>query len=154
MSARSGPEDEMFEKKEDFPTADSKSIETIVGESVKLKGNLKSNGDIIINGSITGDVSTKASVQVGTSANVVASIKAANVQISGVVQGNIEAKETLQISETGKVYGDIHSGVLVVSPGALFTGKCTMMESKREIDLEPVLEEEEEPQKEHDTSKK
>ena len=144
----------MFEKKEDFPTADAKSIETIVGESVKLKGNLKSDGDIVINGSITGDVRTKASVQVGTSANVVASIKAANVQVSGVVQGNIEAKETLQISETGKVYGDIHSGVLVVSPGALFTGKCTMMETKRDIELEPVLEEEEEAKKEHADTKK
>src|SRR3990167_6061995 len=111
----------MFEKKEDFPSTDNKNIETIVGESVKLKGNLKSDGDIIVNGSISGDVKTKASVQVGTNANVVASIKASNVQVSGVVQGNIEARETLQISETGKVYGDINVGVLIVSPGALFS---------------------------------
>ncbi|MEK7447766.1 MAG: polymer-forming cytoskeletal protein [Patescibacteria group bacterium] len=143
----------MFEKKEDFPSTDNKSIETIVGESVKLKGNLKSDGDIIINGSIAGDVKTKASVQVGANANVVAGIKAANVQVSGVVQGNIEARETLQISETGKVYGDISVGVLVVSPGALFSGKCTMLENKREIDLEPILEVEEEPQKEESGKK-
>jgi len=132
----------MFEKKEDFPTVDNKSVETIVGETVKLKGNLKSDGDIVINGSVAGDVKTKASVQIGSHANVVASVKAGNVQISGVVQGNIEAKETLQISESGKVYGDIIAGVLVVSPGALFSGKCTMTESKREIELEPTLEEE------------
>lgn len=144
----------MFEKKEDFPVTDSKSIETIVGESVKLKGNLKSDGDIIINGSISGDVKTKASVQVGTSANVVASIKASNVQISGVVQGNIEARETLQLSETGKVYGDINVGVLVVSPGALFSGKCTMLETKREIELEPTLEIEEESKEEEESEKK
>jgi cytoskeletal protein CcmA (bactofilin family) len=138
----------MFEKKEDFPSTDNKNIETIVGETVKLKGNLKSDGDIIINGSIAGDVKTKASVQVGANANVVASIKASNIQVSGVVQGNIEAKETLQISETGKVYGDINVGVLVVSPGALFSGKCTMLETKREIELEPTLEVEEEPEEE------
>lgn len=143
----------MFEKKEDFPSTDNKSIETIVGESVKLKGNLKSDGDIIINGSIAGDVKTKASVQVGASANVVAGIKAANIQVSGVVQGNIEARETLQISETGKVYGDITVGVLVVSPGALFSGKCTMLENKREMDLEPILEVEEEPKKEESGKK-
>ncbi|MDO8507237.1 MAG: polymer-forming cytoskeletal protein [bacterium] len=143
----------MFDKKEDFPTVDNKSVETIVGESVKLKGNLKSDGDIIINGSVAGDVKTKASVQVGTSANVVASVKAANVQVSGVVQGNIEAKETLQISETGKVYGDIHAGVLVVSPGALFSGKCTMLETKRDIELEPILEEEQEPEEENKKEK-
>lgn len=132
----------MFEKKEDFPTVDNKSVETIVGESVKLKGNLKSDGDIIINGSVSGDIRTKASVQIGAHANVVASVKAANVQVSGIVQGNIDAKESLQISETGKVYGDIQAGVLVVSPGALFSGKCVMTEAKREIELEPILEEE------------
>lgn len=144
----------MFEKKEDFPVVDNKSVETIVGESVKLKGNLKSDGDVIINGSVSGDIRTKASVKVGTNANVVASIKAANVQISGVVQGNVDAKETLQISETGKVYGDIQAGVLVVSPGALFSGKCSMVETKREIELEPVLEmEEEEPEKEESGKK-
>ncbi len=144
----------MFEKKEDFPSVDNKSVETIVGESVKLKGNLKSDGDVIINGSVSGDVRTKASVKVGIHANVVASIKAANVQISGVVQGNIDAKDTLQISETGKVYGDIQAGVLVVSPGALFSGKCSMIETKREIELEPVLETEEEPEPEKEESGK
>lgn len=138
----------MFEKKEDFPAIDSQNAETIVGSSVKLKGNLKSDGDINVNGSISGDVRTKASVLIGSSANVIASVKARNVQVSGTVQGNIEAKETLQISETGKVYGDIHVGVLIVSPGALFSGKCTMIEGKREIELEPILEEEQEAEKE------
>lgn len=139
----------MFEKKEEVFTSDPQGVETIVGSSVKLKGNLKSDGDIVINGSISGDVKTKSSVKVGTSANVVASVKARNVQVSGIVQGNIEAKETLEIRESGKVYGDITVGVLVVSPGALFSGKCTMLETKKEIDLEPVLEiEEEQPEKE------
>ncbi len=139
----------MFEKKDDFASADNHSAETIVGSSVKLKGNLKSDGDININGSVSGDIRTKASVQIGGSASVVASIKAKDVYVSGVVQGNIEAKDTLQISETGKVYGDIQAGVLVVSPGAIFTGKCAMPETKKEIDIEPLMEiEEENPEKE------
>ncbi|RJO60202.1 polymer-forming cytoskeletal protein [candidate division WS5 bacterium] len=130
------------EKKEEVFTASSKDTETVVGSSVKLKGNLRSDGDININGSVSGDVKTKASVQIGPNANVVASVKAQNVYVSGTVQGNIEASETLQISETGKVYGDIHAGVLSVSPGAVFSGKCIMVETKEEIELEPILEEE------------
>lgn len=130
------------EKKEEVFTANSKDTETVVGSSVKLKGNLRSDGDININGSVSGDVKTKASVQIGPNANVVASVKAQNVYVSGTVQGNIAASETLKISETGKVYGDIHAGVLSVSPGAVFSGKCTMVETKEEIELEPILEEE------------
>ncbi len=146
----------MFEKKEESTfSMNPETVETIVGSSVKLKGNLKSDGDININGSVAGDVKTKSSVKIGSTANVVASIKARNVQVSGVVQGNIEAKETLEISETGKVYGDIQSGVLVVSPGALFSGKCTMIETKREeIELEPILEIEEESEEKEKSAKK
>jgi len=133
----------MFEKKEEIRVFETQNAETVVGTSVKLKGNLKSDGDININGSVSGDVRTKASVKVGETANVLANIKAKNVQVSGTVQGNIEAKDTLQILETGKVYGDILAGVLTVSPGAIFSGKCAMNETRREVDLEPILETEE-----------
>ncbi len=144
----------MFEKKEESFSQDLQSVETIVGSSVKLKGNLKSDGDININGSVSGDVKTKSSIQIGTSANVVANIKAKNIQVSGIVQGNIEAKETLQISETGKVYGDINVGVLSVSPGAIFSGKCAMTETKKETELEPILEEESSKEEEKEEDKK
>lgn len=143
----------MFEKKEELIPMDSGSAETVVGASVKLKGNLKSDGDIKINGSVSGDIKTKASVRVGQEANVVAGIQAKNVHIAGVVQGNIDAKDTLQISESGKVYGDIQAGILVVSPGALFTGKCSMVETKKEVDIEPMLEEMEEEPSENKKSK-
>ena len=144
----------MFEKKDDFtPTMDGQNIETIVGSSVKLKGNLKSDGDININGHVSGDIRTKASVQIGGSANVIASIKAKNVYVSGMVQGNVETTDTLQISETGRIYGDIQAGILVVSPGAVFSGKCTMSETKKEVELEPILEVEDTQEKEKSNKK-
>lgn len=130
----------MFDKKEELESLDS--VETIVGASVKLKGTLKSEGNIRINGSISGEVKTKGSVIVGSGADVRSNINAKNASISGIVQGNIYVEDQLSVTETGKVYGDIQASVLSIAPGAVFTGKSIMPEEKAEI-IEPIAEFEE-----------
>lgn len=137
----------MFEKpRGEMVTVEKGGAETIVGTSVKLKGNLKSDGDITVDGIVTGEIKTKGSVIVGKNANIVASMKAKNISISGTVQGNIEATDKLEITETGKVLGDVTSNVLSISPGAVFTGKSQMAEVQKEIvpevvpEVEPVIE--------------
>lgn len=122
--------------------------ETIVGTSVKLKGNLKSDGDIIIDGIVNGELKTKGSVVIGKNANVVANIKAGNVSISGAVQGNIEAVDRLDITESGRVLGDIAANVLSIAPGAMFSGKSQMSDSHKEPIIEPIIEEEQVEEKE------
>jgi cytoskeletal protein CcmA (bactofilin family) len=132
----------MFEKGKSQTTTHtgSHATETIVGSSVKLKGNLRSDGPIKIYGVLTGEVKTKDAVIIGPEANIIASVKARNIKISGTVQGNVEATDRLEITETGRVLGDISANVLSISPGALFTGKCQMGERSRGKEVEPVIE--------------
>lgn len=132
----------MFEKGKDEMIHTGAS-ETIVGASVKLKGNLRSDGDILIDGVVTGDLKTKGSVKVGESASVVANIKAQNIMIAGIVQGNIEVSDKLEITQSGKVIGDIMANVLSIAPGASFSGKCLMPDHPKAEVAEPVLEIEE-----------
>jgi cytoskeletal protein CcmA (bactofilin family) len=130
----------MFEKQKGEVVVNEGAAETIVGTSVKLKGNLKSDGDVVIDGVVTGEVKTKGSVKIGPNANIIANVKAKNVAISGAVQGNVEAQDRLEISETGKVLGDIAANVLSIAPGAVFSGKSTMVEVHKEEITEPVAE--------------
>jgi cytoskeletal protein CcmA (bactofilin family) len=140
----------MFEKKEEQTVSVSPSgvAETIVGTSVKLKGNLKSDGDITVDGSVNGEIRTKGMVTIGPNAHVIASVRAKKVVIAGTVQGNIEAIERLTLTETGRVYGDIVANILSVAAGAIFTGKSTMIEKIKESEISPVAEREEEPAEE------
>ncbi|MDD5692886.1 MAG: polymer-forming cytoskeletal protein [Patescibacteria group bacterium] len=128
----------MFEKKEEEIV--SGAAETIVGTSVKLKGNLKSDGDITIDGSVNGEIKTKGAVNIGSNAHVIANVKAKKISVAGTVQGNIEATERLTITETGRIYGDIIANVLSISAGAIFTGKSTMMEKIKPEEIEPIAE--------------
>jgi cytoskeletal protein CcmA (bactofilin family) len=125
----------------------SEGAETIVGTSVKLKGNLKSDGDIIIDGIVSGELKTKGSVIIGPNASVVASIRAKDVTVSGAVQGNIEATDRLELTETGRVIGDISANVLSISAGAIFTGNSKMNDTHKEIAHEPVMEDDQEVEK-------
>lgn len=133
----------MFEKGREEMIKNGAS-ETIVGASVKLKGNLRSDGDILIDGVVTGDLRTKGSVLVGETASVVANVRAQNVKISGIVQGNVSASDRLEITQTGKVIGDIAANVLSIAAGASFSGKCLMPDHQKAEVAEPILETEEE----------
>jgi cytoskeletal protein CcmA (bactofilin family) len=131
----------MFEKREDGVITNAVA-ETIVGTTVKLKGTLRSDGDITIDGSVNGEIKTKGTVNIGPNANIIASVKAKRITVAGIIQGNVEATERLTISETGRIYGDVTANILSISPGAVFTGKSMMMEKLKHEEIEPVREEE------------
>jgi cytoskeletal protein CcmA (bactofilin family) len=131
----------MFEKsKTEMPKQAEGAAETIVGTSVKLKGNLKSDGDVYVDGILTGEIRTKGSVVVGPNANIIAGIKAKNVSIAGVVQGNVEAMDRLEIASSGRVLGDIAANILAIEPGAVFSGKSQMADNRGQVEVEPVAE--------------
>lgn len=102
------------------------AAETVVGPSVKIQGDLNSEGNIRIEGSVAGKVHTTQSVHVGDKAFLQADVQAGNAIIAGEVQGNIIISESLILQSTAKINGDIACGVLRVEDGAVFSGKCKM----------------------------
>lgn len=106
--------------------AQDNSAETVVGPSVKIQGDLNSEGNIRIEGSVAGKVYTSQSVHVGESASLQADMQAGNAIIAGQVQGNITVEGNLILQSTAKIKGDISCGVLRVEDGAIFSGKCNM----------------------------
>jgi len=125
-----------------------KETETIVGADVTLTGNLKSDGDIQINGKVKGKIITKSDLLIGEQAVIDGSVKAKNIITTGTVVGNLEANEDLEIAPTGKVFGDLMTKNLIIKKGAIFSGKSMMGEEKKK-EIKPVyeLEEPEEPNK-------
>ena len=100
--------------------------ETVVGPSVKIQGDLNSEGNIRIQGQVTGKVKTSQSVHVSEGAKIAADVLAGNVVVSGEVQGNMKISGSLILQATARVVGDISCAVLRVEDGAQYTGKCTM----------------------------
>lgn len=100
--------------------------ETIIGTGVKVKGDLVSESDILIDGELTGTLKAKGDISVGVNGRVVATITATNVRIAGHLKGDITASGAASITETGSVEGNITSGGLDIAPGGVFIGRSSM----------------------------
>ncbi len=107
--------------------------DTIVSSSMRIEGELKSNGNINIDGIVTGKVHTSQDIIVGPHAQIDADVVAANASISGIIRGNVIVKGQLLILETGKIIGNISCGTLGVREGAYFSGACKMNEPRQPI---------------------
>lgn len=101
-------------------------IETTLGSTASLKGVLKAEGTIRIDGVFEGEIETASNVIIGRTGKVLADIKARNVLVAGRVKGNIEALERLEIVTSGGVIGDIQAGTLYLEEGAIFQGQSRM----------------------------
>lgn len=114
----------MFKK--DLKPESFKDVETIIGESIKVKGNFNGNGNIIIDGLLEGSLSTKGNVFIGPKAKITGSVEAQEVIINGEISGNLLVKDYLAIGETAKITGDIVCSRISIDTGAIINGKCQM----------------------------
>lgn len=101
------------------------SINSIVKGTI-IKGEIKSYTDIRIDGVITGNVNCEAKVIIGETGVVEGDIVCKSATIEGKFKGTLRVKEQLSVKEKAVVEGDINIKQLVVQPGAIFNGNCTM----------------------------
>ncbi|MFZ4648555.1 MAG: bactofilin family protein [Patescibacteria group bacterium] len=102
-----------------------KDAETIIGGSVKVKGNFHGQGNIVIEGKLEGSLKTNASLFVGEKAKIVADIEAQDAIINGEVYGQIKIKKFLSLGSTAKIFGDIQYSEISVEHGAIINGQLT-----------------------------
>ncbi|MEP7167815.1 MAG: polymer-forming cytoskeletal protein [Bacteroidota bacterium] len=113
-------------------TASSSSI-NLIGNGTVIEGEVKSNGDIRVDGLIRGSVSSKSKVVVGSTGKIDGDIFCQNADISGTVKGKTTVIEMLFLKSTAVINGDIQTGKLVVEVGATFTGSCNMGPAVKEM---------------------
>ena len=114
----------MFNKNQAI--VNNKSIETIIGPSVRVEGDFKGEGDLIIEGILVGSLQTKNNLKIGENAVVEAGIKANNAFISGKVKGNLVIKGKLEITGTAIILGDIKTQLISIESGAIIQGSVSM----------------------------
>jgi len=118
------------------------NVDTVIGLNVNLKGNLKNQGSIQVNGSVEGEVRSDDNVNVGETAVIKGPVSAKVVEVSGMIKGIVEASEKLEINPTGRVIGDINVKTLIIKQGAIFVGKSTMPDQSGDaIDVKDTKEE-------------
>lgn len=96
----------------------SLSLNTLVKGTV-IKGDIKAESDIRIDGKIEGTLDCSSKVIIGPTGVVEGEITCVNAVIEGRFDGNLVVKETLSLKETAIINGDASYDKLIVQQGAV-----------------------------------
>ena len=98
----------------------------IIGIGTKITGDVNSNGDIRVDGSLHGKLITKGKVVIGETGKVKGEINCKNSDVEGSIEGKVTVSELLSLKAKARINGDIMAGKLAIEPGCQFTGNCDM----------------------------
>lgn len=100
--------------------------ETVIAHGVRVEGDFKSQGDVLIEGEVAGNIQTAGDLRVGEESKIKADVVANNAVISGEIRGNVQVNSRMELTQTAQIIGDITVETLSVAPGAQINGKVTM----------------------------
>ena len=99
---------------------------TLVSAGTTLKGDINSNSDLRIDGTVIGNIHSSAKIVIGVNGMVEGNISGNQADVVGKVTGNIKTKDLLQLRGDSVVKGNLYAGKLQVEPTASFNGQCHM----------------------------
>lgn len=114
----------------------AQSSTTIIGAGTVITGDIESSGDIRIDGTLVGNLHSKAKVLIGQEGVVEGDINGQQADIMGKVTGMLRIRELLQLKGRCVVTGEIYTGRLEVEPTATFNGSCYMGANVVEINAD------------------
>lgn len=114
-------------------------FETILGAGSTLKGELRCQGNVRLDGTFEGTLEIDGNVLVGETGKITADINAKNVSIAGAVRGDVSGKK-VQLLRTARVWGDITASAISTEEGAFIEGKITMVthDAAQEFDVTSI----------------
>ena len=102
-----------------------------IGQSVHIKGELRGNEDLTIEGRVEGTIALRDhALTVGTNGKIQGEVVAKSVVVIGEVDGNITADDKVEVGATGSMKGDIVAPRVILADGARFKGTIDMDSKK------------------------
>ena len=121
--------------------SETTNLINIITNGTIIKGDITATGDFRLDGTLEGNIQLNGKLVVGDTGVVNGNVLCMNANIIGTVNGNLSVKELLSLHNTARVKGDILINKLSIEPGAVFSGKCRMIdEVKAQHDAQPAEE--------------
>ena len=112
--------------KESMKKTETSAAVNMIGAGTTITGDVQSKGDIRIDGTLKGSVSTEGKVVLGREGVIEGDVECKNADISGTLKAKITVSQLLSLKASSKLNGDIITNKLSIEPGASFTGSCSM----------------------------
>ena len=113
---------------------DEISINTMIGTSSFVTGNLQIEGFVRIDGSVNGNIETSGKIIIGENAKIRGNVNAKSVIAGGIIEGDIVAPDFIQLLSSAVVLGDIVSKKIRVEEKAIIQGYCISVSEEQEFE--------------------
>ncbi len=118
----------MFKAEEKKSVAEMVNSSNVIAKETTIKGDIITFGNIRIEGTVEGTLSSKTKIVIGESASLKGNIDSKEAEIAGKIVGEVRCSEVLYLKKTAVINGDIFTKQLVIENGAIFNGSCKMSE--------------------------
>lgn len=105
----------------------------IIAKNTHITGDIKSDGDFRIDGTIEGTIITKGRVVIGIKGFIKGDVQCGNADIEGTFTGKLVVLELLTLKSSAKISGEVFINKLSVEPGASFNATCEMRSGVKEL---------------------
>ncbi len=109
-------------------------VDTHIGETTKIKGEVMAKGGVRIDGEFEGILETKDILIIGMSGKLRANeAKAKNARIGGLFSGKLIVEGKAHMEKNARFDGELYCKGLVIEEGVIFNGKCLMEEKFEKV---------------------
>ena len=99
---------------------------SILPPTLRFKGELSADEDLLIQGQIEGTIKHTQRVTVGKEGKVKARISAQVIKVEGTVEGDLHAERSVYVEDSGNLRGNIHAPSVCLVEGSKFNGSIDM----------------------------
>lgn len=108
------------------PATSVSAVPNVIGKGTVIEGNIIAEGDLTIEGTVRGDVTTKSTLIIGPTCIVEGNILADHAEVAGQVKGTVQALGLLVIKSSSMIDGDVLTKNLNVESGSTFNGRFSV----------------------------
>ncbi len=114
------------------------TIDSLIGTTTVIQGDLHFKGGLRIDGHICGnvvaDLESSSMLVISEQAKIDGEVRAAHIVVNGIINGPVFSSELLELQPKAQIYGDVHYKTLEMLSGAVVSGKLS-----HDLSQEPML---------------
>jgi cytoskeletal protein CcmA (bactofilin family) len=99
---------------------------TVIGAGITIDGEITTDEDVVIEGTIRGKLTAKESVTIEAGAIVEADVSGGPFTVAGTITGNITSSDRVDLQGGAKVIGNVKATRITIADGAQFKGNVDM----------------------------
>ena len=121
-----------------FQSDKNNNMSSILGPEIEVNGDLKIKGDILIYGTVLGDVECKGKVHTAKGSLIKGNVNSNSAYINGKIEGDLVVQDKVVLAKFSQLKGNLVSSTLTIEEGARFDGICNMQNKSSSINKQKL----------------